>query len=138
MVTENELTAYATKSVRISDNEYLSLSMGGGILLYKGDFNQLDGSDPSFREDIRETAGVLSGCTSYYHKDKYYVGVSMPRFSLNRRSDQEYKFRNVYYITGGALFRLDDSFHLRPLLFGKPYGRSFAKHTKILFASISI
>lgn len=111
---ENELTAYVAKAVRLAENEYLSLSMGGGVLFYQGNFSQLDGSDQAFYEDVRETAGVLSVSTSYYKKDRYYVGVSMPRFSLNRSRDREYEFRNVFYITGGALFRLDDSFHLRP------------------------
>ncbi|WP_079641464.1 PorP/SprF family type IX secretion system membrane protein [Sphingobacterium nematocida] len=114
VVKENEVTAFASKAVRLDRDEYLSLSMGGGLLFYQGDYNQLDPNDPSFKEDIRETAGVLSISTSYYKKDKYYFGVSMPRFSLNRSGDQEYEFRNVYYVTGGALFRLDNSFYLRP------------------------
>ncbi|WP_164122337.1 PorP/SprF family type IX secretion system membrane protein [Sphingobacterium sp. xlx-130] len=114
VVKENEVTAFASKAVRLDRDEYLSLSMGGGLLFYQGDYNQLDPNDPTFKEDIRETAGILSISTSYYKKDKYYFGVSMPRFSLNRSGDQEYEFRNVYYVTGGALFKLDNSFYLRP------------------------
>lgn len=114
VVKENEVTAFVAKSVRLTDDEYLSLSMGGGLLFFQGDYNRLDPNDPTFKEDLRETAGLLSVSTSYYRKDKYYVGVSMPRFSLNRNENQEYEFRNVYYITAGALFRLDDGFHLRP------------------------
>lgn len=114
VVKENEITAFVSKAVRLGEDEYLSLSMGGGLLFFQGNYNQLDGNDPSFRDDIRETAGVLSVSTSYYKKDKYYFGISMPRFSLNRSKDQEYEFRNVYYITAGALFQLDESFHFRP------------------------
>ncbi|MBE8719255.1 PorP/SprF family type IX secretion system membrane protein [Sphingobacterium pedocola] len=114
VVKESEFSAYFAKSVRLSENEYLSLSMGGGLLYFQGDYSSLDGTDPSFRDNIQETAGILSISTSYYSKDRYYVGVSMPRFSLNRREDREYEFGNVYYITGGALFRLDDMFHVRP------------------------
>lgn len=114
VVKESEVTAFAAKAVRLSENEYLSLSMGGGVLFYDGNYSQLDGGDAAFREDVRETAGVLSISTSYYKQDKYYFGLSMPRFSLNRKEEQEYEFRNVYYITAGALFRLDDAFQLRP------------------------
>lgn len=114
VVKENEVTAFASKAVRLDEDEYLSLSMGGGLLFFQGDYNRLDPNDPSFKEDIRETAGVLSVSTSYYKKDKYYFGISMPRFSLNRNKEQEYEFRNVYYLTAGALFRLDDAFYLRP------------------------
>lgn len=111
---ETEMTAYVAKAVQLGEHEYLSLSMGGGFLLYKSALSKLDNSDAAFRQDIRQTAGVLSISTSYYKKDKYYLGVSMPRFSLNRSDNEEYEFRNVYYITGGVLLPLDDMLQLRP------------------------
>lgn len=114
VVKENELSVFAAKAVRLDEDEYLSLSMGGGFLFYQGDYSQLDGTDQAFREDVRESTGILSISTSYYKKDRYYVGLSMPRFTLARDNRQEYEFRNVYYISAGALFRLDDTFYLRP------------------------
>ena len=115
VVKETELSAYVAKAVRLSENDYLSLSMGGGLIHFQGDYSQLDDrGDPSFRENIRETGGFLSVGTSYYRPEHYYVGVSMPRFSLYRDNHPDYEFRNVYYITAGALFRLDEAFHLRP------------------------
>ncbi|QBQ42008.1 type IX secretion system membrane protein PorP/SprF [Sphingobacterium psychroaquaticum] len=114
IVKESEFSVFAAKAVRLSEDEYLSLSMGGGLLYFQGNYNHLDPNDPAFRDNIRETNGILSISTSYYRKDRYYVGVSMPRFSLKRDANREYEFRNVYYITGGALFRLDDAFHIRP------------------------
>ncbi|WP_133586307.1 PorP/SprF family type IX secretion system membrane protein [Sphingobacterium yanglingense] len=114
VVRENEVTAYAAKAVQLGENEYLSLSMGGGLLFYQGNYRQLDDQDPAFWEDVRGTAGVLSVSTSYYQKDKFYVGVAMPRFSLKRNVDREYEFRDVIYVTGGMLIHLDDTFKLRP------------------------
>lgn len=114
VVRENEITAYAAKAVRLGESEYLSLSMGGGLLFYEGNYRQLDDQDPAFQEDVRGTAGVLSVSTSYYQKDKFYLGVAMPRFSLKRNTDREYEFRDVIYVTGGMLIRLDDMFKLRP------------------------
>lgn len=116
VVKESEISAYFAKSIPLSETEYLSLSMGGGLLHFQGNYNQVDPEDPAFREDITETAGILSISTSYYRKDRYYVGISMPRFSLNRREETDYEFRNVYYITAGALIPLDNAFHLRPSL----------------------
>ena len=114
---ESEFSAYVAKAVRITENEYLSLSMGGGFIHFQGDYSGLDDQgDPSFRENVRETNGFLSIGTSYYRPEKYYVGVSMPRFSLGRQENVDYEFRNVYYITAGALLRLDDAFHVRPSL----------------------
>lgn len=114
VVKESEFTAFVAKAVRLSEDEYLSLSMGGGLIYFKGVYNQVDPTDPAFRDNIQETSGLLSISTSYYRKDRYYFGVSMPRFSLNRHANREYEFRDIYYVTGGALFRLDDAFHLRP------------------------
>ncbi|NGM61667.1 type IX secretion system membrane protein PorP/SprF [Sphingobacterium sp. SGG-5] len=112
---ESEFSAYVAKAVRITEYEYLSLSMGGGFVHFQGDYSSIDDqNDPSFRDNIRETGGFLSISTSYYRPERYYFGVSMPRFSLSRPDDIEYEFRNVYYITAGALLRLDDAFHVRP------------------------
>ncbi len=114
---ESEFGAYVAKAVRISENEYLGLSMGGGFVHFQGDYSGLDDQgDPSFRDNVRETSGFLSISTSYYRPERYYFGISMPRFSLNQREDIDYEFKNVYYITAGALIRLDDAFHIRPSL----------------------
>jgi len=114
VVKESEFSAFVAKAVRLSADEYLSLSMGGGLIYFQGQYSQLDPNDPSFRSNIQETNGLLSVGTSYYRLDHYYVGISMPRFSLNRRKNREYEFKNVYYITAGALIDLDDMFHVRP------------------------
>lgn len=116
VVKESEFSAFAAKAVRLTQDEYLSLSMGAGLLFFQGNYSALDPGDQAFREDIRETAGILSISTSYYKKDRYYVGISMPRFSLMRAEEQEYEFSNIYYITAGALFNLDQTFALRPSL----------------------
>lgn len=114
VVKENEISAFVAKAVRLSADEYLSLSMGGGLINFRGNYNHLDPNDPAFVNNVQESNGFLSISTSYYREGKYYAGVSMPRFSLNRGKNREYEFKNVYYITAGAVFALDESFHLRP------------------------
>jgi len=116
VVKENELSAFVAKAVRLSEDEYLNLSMGGGLINFHGNYNQIDPEDPAFRSNVQETNGFLSISTSYYREERYYAGVSMPRFSLNRSKNREYEFKNVYYITAGAVVALDESFHLRPSL----------------------
>lgn len=114
VVKENELSAFVAKAVRLSEDEYLSLSMGGGLIHFRGNYNHLDPNDPAFRNNVQESNGFLSLSTSYYREGRYYAGISMPRFSLNRNKNREYEFKNIYYITAGAVFALDESFHLRP------------------------
>jgi len=114
---ETEFSGYVAKAVRITEKEYLSLSMGGGLIHFQGNYSGLDDQgDPSFRDNVREARGFLSIGTSYYSPNKYYFGISMPRFSLNKRDNVDYEFRNVYYITAGALIDVDEAFHLRPSL----------------------
>ncbi|NGF56606.1 type IX secretion system membrane protein PorP/SprF [Parapedobacter sp. SGR-10] len=115
VVRDNELSGYIASAVRLSEDEYLGLSVGGGLLIHNGNFSTLDAEDPSFREDIRGNQGMMSIGTSYFREDKYYFGVSIPRLVLGRNDNEfDYDFRRVYYITGGALFRIDDGFHIRP------------------------
>lgn len=115
VVRDRELSGYVASKVRLSEDEYIGLSVGGGLLLHDGNFSRLDPSDQSFREDSRYSRGMVSLGTSYFREDKYYVGVSVPRFVLSGRGrDLDYDFRQVYYITGGALWRVDDGFHIRP------------------------
>lgn len=115
VVRDRELSGYVASAIQLSGNEYLGVSVGGGMLLHDGSFSTLDGGDPSFREDSRYSQGMVSIGTSYFREDKYYVGISIPRFVLSKRGrDLDYNFRRVYYITGGALLRVDDGFHIRP------------------------
>jgi len=114
VVKESEAMAFVAKAIRISETEYLSLSMGGGLIYFQGNYNQLDGADAAFRDNIRETNAILGVSTSYYKKNHFYAGISIPRLSLIRDKNREYEFRNIYYATAGFLFRLDEAFHLRP------------------------
>ncbi len=112
---ERELSAYVASGVRLSDKEYLALSLGGGILMHTGEYSKLAPSDPLFAQDTRTNQGIMSISTSYFKEDTYYLGISIPRFVLNKRHrEQDYHFRQVYYATGGALVRIDEGFHLRP------------------------
>lgn len=113
---DSEASIYFAKRIRLAERDYLSLSMGGGFIYFNGDYGSLDGSDPAFSETVSETSGLLSISTSYYSPERYYFGVAMPRFSLNRKNRYEYEFGHVIYVSSGALFRLDESFHLRPSL----------------------
>lgn len=115
VVRDRELSGYIASKIHLSKDEHLGLSIGGGILMHSGDFSEVDRSDPVFLNGTRYNRGIVSLGTSYFRENKYYVGVSVPRFVLNRAGrDLDYDFRRVYYITGGALFRVDDGFHIRP------------------------
>lgn len=54
-----EASAFFAKSVRISETEYVGLSLNAGVSYLDGRFSQLDPMDPAFREDVRETDALM-------------------------------------------------------------------------------
>ncbi|NGF57730.1 type IX secretion system membrane protein PorP/SprF [Parapedobacter sp. SGR-10] len=114
---DSEVGGYIASKVRLSKDEYLGLSVGGGLLFHKSDFFDLDMTDPAFRDDVRNFQGMMSLGTSYFKEDKWYIGFSIPRLVLDKQRQQEdYDFRQVYYATGGILFQVNEGFHIKPSL----------------------
>lgn len=116
-----EASAFFAKAVRISEHEYVGLSLNAGITHLNGKFSQLDPADPAFRDDVIETDALVGFGVVLYRPDRYYVGLSMPRLMLGNLGvdeDNRYNFRNQYHVVAGALFGLGGSgtFHLRPAL----------------------
>lgn len=113
----SEASAFFAKSVRISQTEYVGLSLNAGIAYLDGRFSQLDPQDPAFREDVNETDALVGFGVMLYRPDRYYVGLSLPRLMLGNlgvSGDSRYNFRNIYHLTAGALFALGTDFHVRP------------------------
>ncbi|WP_262247029.1 PorP/SprF family type IX secretion system membrane protein, partial [Parapedobacter soli] len=114
-----EASVFFAKSVRISENEYLGLSLNAGFSYLDGRFSQLDPMDPAFQEDIRETDALVGFGVMLYRPERYYVGLSLPRLMLGNlglTGDSRYQFTNVYHLTAGALFHLGPDFQFRPSL----------------------
>ncbi len=114
-----EASAFFAKGIRISEVEYVGVSLNAGIAYHNGRFSQLDPQDPAFREDIIETDALLGFGVMLYRPERYYVGLSLPRLmlgSLGVDSDNRYNFRNQYHLTAGALFAMGPDFHFRPSL----------------------
>jgi len=112
-----EASAFFAKGVRISENEYVGLSLNAGVSYLDGRFSQLDPQDPAFREDARETDALVGFGVMLYRPDRYYVGLSLPRLmlgSLGVGSASRYNFRNIYHLSAGVLFDMGTDFHFRP------------------------
>ena len=115
VIRDQEFGAYIASGVRLSEDEHLALSVGGAVLMYAGNLHQLDGTDPSYSEDIRSNQGMISLGTSYFREDRYYVGLAIPRFTFNKKNDDfSYDFARTYNVMGGILFPIDEEFHIRP------------------------
>ena len=114
-----EASVFFAKGVRISESEYLGVSLNAGLSYMDGRFSQLDPQDPAFGEDMRETDALVGFGLLLYRPDRYYVGLSLPRLmlgSLGVSKGSRYDFRNIYHLTAGALFALGTDFSFRPSL----------------------
>src|SRR5690606_19001314 len=112
-----EASAFFAKRVRISETEYVGLSLNAGVSYLDGRFSQLDPADPAVREDVRETDALVGFGVMRYRPVRYYGGLSLPRLVrgiLGGATDSRYSLRNVYHLTAGALFAMGTDFHLRP------------------------
>ena len=114
-----EASIFFAKSVRISETEYLGVSLNAGISYLDGRFSQLDPMDPAFHEDVMETDALVGFGVMLYRPERYYVGLSLPRLMLGNlglTGDSRYNFSNNYHLTAGALFPLGTDFQFRPSL----------------------
>jgi type IX secretion system PorP/SprF family membrane protein len=115
---QTEVNAYFAKSVQLSDNNFLAVSLNAGFRNYIADYAGLAPGDPVFADDIRETK-ASAGFGVLYYTDKYYIGVSVPQLTFRDLGagsilDNNY-FRNHYYFSAAYLANLgDDGIQLKP------------------------
>jgi type IX secretion system PorP/SprF family membrane protein len=110
-----EINGFFAKKIQLTSTTFLSTAINAGFRTYK--VNDVDASDPRFNNtNINQTEANL-GFSVMLHSDNYYVGVSLPRLSLNSigksAQDNEY-FMNTYYLTGAYLANLNEDFKLKP------------------------
>lgn len=114
-----DVSAFFGKSVRLSQSgKYLSASLSVGARRYEAQYSGLDPLDPVFRDDVQETVGTVGLGVMFYESERFFVGFSLPRLSMqelgiasNRR---EYHFNATYYLMAGYLARLNEVFKLKP------------------------
>lgn len=111
-----EVSANFTKILPISEVEFIGLGVNLGYTRQSGDYSSLDPADPAFGNVAYGT--LLYGLSaSLVRPDRYYVGISLPRVIFGKHdSDYVRQFGrdNTYYISGGAVFDLDESIYIRP------------------------
>lgn len=114
---QTEVNAFFAKSVQLTGNTFLSVSINAGIRNYTANYSTLDPSDPVFSSDVRETKPNI-GFGVMFFSYNYYVGVSVPELSfrnLGSASVQQANYlRSHYYFTGGFLAKLNDDLQFKP------------------------
>jgi type IX secretion system PorP/SprF family membrane protein len=114
---ETEVDAYFAKAIQLGEKDYLAVSLNAGIRNYVAYYSQLDSSDPTFKNDIRETKPNV-GFGIMYFTDWYYIGLSVPELtitSLGTASVQNNSnFTNHYYFSAALITNVDEDIKFKP------------------------
>lgn len=113
----SEVSASFSKSIRISEKDYIGVSLSAGLVHFDARYSSLDGLDPNFRDDILESDALIGVGAVIYRPEVYYVGLSLPRITnggIGAFGDGRYNFDNHYFLTAGYLWPLGESLDLRP------------------------
>ena len=115
VVRDREVSGYIASALKLGENQSIGFSVGGGVLMHKEEYTDLDIQDPAFAEEYAHNKGFIRLDVSYVKDNKYYIGLSAPRMLLSKgNQDLEHDFQRVYYFTGGALFPVNSVLHIRP------------------------
>jgi type IX secretion system PorP/SprF family membrane protein len=116
--------------LQLNSSHRLSLGLKAGLTSFKSNFNGFvfesgnASTDLAFSENVNAIFPNV-GIGAFYFTDKYYIGLSAPNL-LSSKHIQERSGINVFgsekihaFFTGGYVFRLSDSFKLKPAVMSK-------------------
>ncbi|WP_228027975.1 PorP/SprF family type IX secretion system membrane protein [Costertonia aggregata] len=108
-----------------STKSKLSFGLKGSINLLDVRFSELNQftSDPTLETDIDNRLSPNVGAGIYYHTDKFYAGVSVPRFLETSHFDESSlstaKEQMNFYLITGYVWDLNPSLKFKPTLLTK-------------------
>lgn len=111
----SSLGAMISKTVKLSETEYLSLGFYGGTDNFSANYTGIGGGDPALsqKQRINQWRGI-AGAGLLLHGENFYFGASMPRIPLKDYNDIEEKTNG--YLSAGVLIHLNEQFALAPNL----------------------
>jgi len=113
-----EVSAFYAKSVQLTEETFLAVSVNAGFRNYNALYSQLDAYDPKFSNDIRENTGTIGTSVMYYDPNRFYIGASLPRLSmrsLGKASTEDERYnRNTWYFSGAYIYEIDDDIKVKP------------------------
>lgn len=112
-----EINAYFAKGIQLTDKDYLAVALNAGVRNYVANYSTLDGNDPVFAQDVRETKPNI-GFGVMLYSDNYYLGLSVPELTIRSLGtaslEQANYLRTHYYFAGAYLADLDDDVKFKP------------------------
>jgi len=122
-VTENNVSADISYTVRLGKGHSLALGVKGGVTMQKiGLFSDInytlpDKNDIAFSED--SSASLFNvGAGLFYFTNKYYVGFSVPNFMKNTYLEKDNRKFGTdvthMFVTGGYVFEINHDWKFKP------------------------
>jgi type IX secretion system PorP/SprF family membrane protein len=127
-VKETNVYADFSYTLKLGGEHRLALGLKAGATFHDvGLFTDIgngyvpDAGDPAFQQNINNTYANI-GTGIFYYTNNYYLAFSVPNMLKSkhldlRENNQEYKFGSEvshYFLTGGYVFQVTDSFKLKP------------------------
>lgn len=114
--------------VKVHEGGHLSMGVKGGIDVRKNnltELNPLNGSDPSYQQNLISNVAPNFGAGLYYFTDQYYLGVSTPKIAkTDYRQDENPNLGSTelerhYFIIGGYVWDIHERVKFKPAVLSK-------------------
>lgn len=124
IIKDHNLSLDFAYKLKLNRNSKLSFGMKAGFNMFNTDFSGLNlesgpfSSDPSFSENINNTF-VNIGVGAFYYTRDFYLGLSIPNIFNTKylnKSDGFYEIAEErhYFLTSGYVYKLNNTFKLKP------------------------
>jgi type IX secretion system PorP/SprF family membrane protein len=126
---EKRLSIFGDYSYLIKMDEELKLRLGLkiGFSNYSNNlsgYDLIDETDPRFQSEIDQKFMPNFGAGAFLYKDKYYIGLSVPKMFNNEFKDNYNNYSaqaeiRHFYLMGGYVFNLSDNLQFKPTFLSK-------------------
>lgn len=126
---EKRLSAFADYSYLVKLDDELKLRMGLklGFSSYSNNLEEyqiIEPNDPRFQGEIQQNFMPNFGVGAFMYKDKYYLGLSIPKILQNEFENNFNNFSTQaeirhFFLMGGYVFNLSENIQFKPTFLGK-------------------
>jgi len=120
------MTTDYSYEVRIDMNHYLRFGLRAGVVKFDNNMTEYQLypdliPDLEFTSDVRMFVMSTIGVGTVFYNENYFISLSIPQvvnntFNANRKSFSSSREFQTAYLSGGYIFKITQSIHLRPNL----------------------
>ena len=144
-IKQNGLYLDYSYTLRLSQKGKLALGLKAGVNFYQagiGNLSTIDPNDPVFESDINRSFLPNFGLGAFYHTDRYYMGISIPKLiknNINKTgfSSGQYNREEVHiFFMSGYVFDVNQIVKFKPSVltrYAKTAPISFDLNSTFLF-----